>query len=121
VECLLSVTLAVSDPPNTVAHGPRRTRDHGGFSISPALAANRTAVAVVGRDDHALAVVTDDIRARGGRALAARADCTVEAEVNRAARTVMEQLGPVDILVAFAGGNGMPVPTAQEPPPTGET
>ena len=85
-----------------------------GAATARALGANRAAVAVVGRDDEALAAVADDIRARGGRALAARADCTVEAEVSRAAETVMEQLGPVDILAAFAGGSGMPVPTAQE-------
>ena len=50
----------------------------------------------------------------GGRALAVPADCTVETEVAIAAETIAEQLGPVDILAPFAGGNGMPVPTAQE-------
>ena len=85
-----------------------------GAATARTLAANRTAVAVVGRDEDALAAVADEIEARGGRALAVHADCTVEAEVNRAAHTIIEQLGPVDILAAFAGGNGMPVPTAQE-------
>jgi 3-oxoacyl-[acyl-carrier protein] reductase len=85
-----------------------------GAATARALAANGTAVAVVGRDESALAEVTADILARGGRALAARADCTVEAEINHAALTIIEQLGPVDILAAFAGGNGRPVPTPQE-------
>ena len=85
-----------------------------GAATARALAANHTAVAVVSRDEEALATVTDEIRAHGGRALAVRADCTVEAEVRRAADTVMEQLGPVDICAAFAGGGGMPVPTEHE-------
>ena len=32
------------------------------------------------------------------------------------ADTVAERLGAVDILAAFAGGNGMPVPTTEETP-----
>jgi 3-oxoacyl-[acyl-carrier protein] reductase len=43
-----------------------------------------------------------------------RTDVTVEAEVGHLAQVVSEQLGPVDIVAAFAGGAGMPVPTAQE-------
>ena len=85
-----------------------------GAATARALAANGAAVAVVGRDEEALAAVTEDIRARGGRALAVPADVTVEADVSRAADTVTAELGPVDILAAFAGGGGMPVPTAQE-------
>jgi 3-oxoacyl-[acyl-carrier protein] reductase len=44
------------------------------------------------------------------------ADCTVASDVDRLVSTVAEQLGPVDIVAAFAGGNGMPVPTDQETP-----
>jgi 3-oxoacyl-[acyl-carrier protein] reductase len=87
-----------------------------GAATARALAANGTTVAVVGRDDDALAGATDDIQARGGRALAVRADCTIEADVVRAARTVTDQLGPPDILAAFAGGGGIPIPTANETP-----
>jgi 3-oxoacyl-[acyl-carrier protein] reductase len=85
-----------------------------GAATARALAANGAVVAIVARDERALATVANDIQARGGRALPVRADCTVEAELNRAAHMVTEQLGPVGILVAFAGGNGMPVPTAEE-------
>jgi 3-oxoacyl-[acyl-carrier protein] reductase len=85
-----------------------------GAATARALAANGTAVAVIGRDENALAAVSDTIRAGGGRSLPVHADCTVEAEVRRAAETITHQFGPVDILVAFAGGNGMPVPTATE-------
>jgi 3-oxoacyl-[acyl-carrier protein] reductase len=34
--------------------------------------------------------------------------------VERLVATVADQLGPVDIVAAFAGGNGMPVPTETE-------
>jgi 3-oxoacyl-[acyl-carrier protein] reductase len=85
-----------------------------GAQTARALAANGARVAVIGRDEQALAGVADSIAATGGQALAVRADCTVEAEVEHAAATIAERLGPVDILAAFAGGNGMPVPTAEE-------
>ncbi|HEY6523915.1 MAG TPA: SDR family NAD(P)-dependent oxidoreductase [Solirubrobacteraceae bacterium] len=85
-----------------------------GAQTARALAANGARVAVIGRDERALAGVAATITAAGGQALAARADCTVEAEVQRAATAIGERLGPVDILAPFAGGNGMPVPTAEE-------
>ena len=85
-----------------------------GAQTARALAANGARVAVIARDAQALAQVADSIAAAGGQALSVPADCTVEAEVERAAATVARQLGPIDILAAFAGGNGMPVPTADE-------
>jgi 3-oxoacyl-[acyl-carrier protein] reductase len=85
-----------------------------GAQTARALAANGARVAVIGRDERALAEVADTITAAGGQALALRADCTLETEVERAATTIAERLGPVAILAPFAGGNGMPVPTAQE-------
>jgi 3-oxoacyl-[acyl-carrier protein] reductase len=85
-----------------------------GAATAQALAANGAAVAVIGRDEDALAAVSDDIQARGGQAMRVCADCTVEDDVKRAGHTITEKLGPVDILVAFAGGNGMPVPTSEE-------
>jgi 3-oxoacyl-[acyl-carrier protein] reductase len=85
-----------------------------GAATARALAANGAAVVVVGRDEQALEAVTASVRADGGRALAVRADCMVEAELERCARTVREELGAADILATFAGGNGMPVPTASE-------
>ena len=85
-----------------------------GAGTAQALAANGVAVALVGRDEHALAAVADAIEERGGRALTVRAECTVESDVERLAHTVIDQFGPPDILAAFAGGNGMPIATAQE-------
>ena len=85
-----------------------------GAATARALAANGAAVAVIGRDDEALAGIAASIQERGKRALAVRADCTVQPELERAAQTIAEQLGPADIVAAFAGGNGMPVATAEE-------
>jgi 3-oxoacyl-[acyl-carrier protein] reductase len=87
-----------------------------GAATAHALAENDAQVAVVGRDDAALGSVVDGIRAAGGRAIGIRADCTRENDVRRLAETVTEEFGAVDILAAFAGGNGMPVPTMQENP-----
>ena len=87
-----------------------------GAATAAALAANGVAVAVVGRDENALEAVATRIAEGGGRAIWMAADCTVPAEVNRMAVAVAGELGPVDILAAFAGGNGMPVPTVKETP-----
>jgi 3-oxoacyl-[acyl-carrier protein] reductase len=85
-----------------------------GAETARALAACGAAVAVVGRNPATLAGVADDIRQRGGRALPVAADCTIEDELRRAAQTIAEQLGPAEILAAFAGGKGLPVPTPEE-------
>jgi 3-oxoacyl-[acyl-carrier protein] reductase len=85
-----------------------------GAATARALAANGVDVALVGRDEAALTAVADGIQASGARVLAWRADVTDEAEVRRLADGVAGELGPVDILAAFAGGNGMPVPTPDE-------
>jgi 3-oxoacyl-[acyl-carrier protein] reductase len=87
-----------------------------GAATAAALAANGVAVAVIGRDKNALAAVTADITRAGGRAMWAAADCTKPDELQDMAAAVTGQLGPIDIVAAFAGGNGMPVPTDQETP-----
>jgi 3-oxoacyl-[acyl-carrier protein] reductase len=85
-----------------------------GAATAQALAAGGAMVAAVGRDRQALARVVDTIRARGGEAIAVCADCTAEADVDRLAAEVAERLGPPEIVAAFAGGGGMPVPTPDE-------
>ena len=85
-----------------------------GATTARALAANGVDVAVVGRDEAALSAVADSIRVAEARAILLRADLTQPDDVRHMADTVAEQLGPVDILAAFAGGNGMPVPTTEE-------
>jgi 3-oxoacyl-[acyl-carrier protein] reductase len=85
-----------------------------GAATARALAANGALVAIVGRDHDAISVTLKQIEEAGWRAIGVRADVTVEGDVDHLARDVSEQLGPVDILAAFAGGAGMPVSTVQE-------
>jgi 3-oxoacyl-[acyl-carrier protein] reductase len=87
-----------------------------GAATAAALAANGSAVAIVGRDTEALRAVAQGIESRGGRAIWTAADCTVPGEVESAAAMVTAHFGPADIVAAFAGGSGMPVPTVQETP-----
>lgn len=87
-----------------------------GAATAVALADNGVAVAVVARDDTALKSVAEGINERGGRAIWIAADCTAPDELTRMAQVVTAELGPAEILAAFAGGNGMPVPTEQETP-----
>jgi 3-oxoacyl-[acyl-carrier protein] reductase len=78
-----------------------------------ALAASGAAVAVSGRDENALGRVVAGITAAGGRAVAVPGDVTDPDAVARVAARTEGELGPVDILLPFAGGNGFPVPTAR--------
>jgi 3-oxoacyl-[acyl-carrier protein] reductase len=87
-----------------------------GAATAAALAGNGVAVAVVGRNAAALTTVCDRIGDDGGSAIPIVADCTVPADLAAMAQAVTAQLGPPDILAAFAGGNGMPVPTDAETP-----
>ncbi len=87
-----------------------------GAATAAAFAANGAAVAVVGRDETALSAVAAGIQDRGGQAIWFAAECTVPADLARMADAVAASLGPVDIVAAFAGGNGMPVPTESESP-----
>jgi 3-oxoacyl-[acyl-carrier protein] reductase len=85
-----------------------------GAATAGALAAHGAAVAVVGRDRAAIDAAVAAITATGGRAIGVPADCTSQDDLQALHRTVGDQLGPVDIVAAFAGGNGAPVATAQE-------
>jgi 3-oxoacyl-[acyl-carrier protein] reductase len=71
------------------------------------------AVAVSGRDEAALKDVTGSITAAGGRALAVPADVTDPAAVLGMKERAEAELGPVDILLPFAGGQGLPAPTTE--------
>jgi 3-oxoacyl-[acyl-carrier protein] reductase len=85
-----------------------------GAATARALADNGVAVVVVGRDPEAIGATVGSITARGGTAVGVRADCTDEADVAALRATTVERLGRVDILAAFAGGDGMPVPTVED-------
>ncbi|HUZ68780.1 MAG TPA: SDR family oxidoreductase [Candidatus Saccharimonadales bacterium] len=88
-----------------------------GAATARAFARSGALVAVVGRDPEAIATTVGSITARGTRAIGVAADCTREEDIAELRRAVELQLGSVDILATFAGGNGMPVPTDRE---TGE-
>jgi 3-oxoacyl-[acyl-carrier protein] reductase len=77
------------------------------------LAANGVRVGVSGRNEAAIETVVRAIREAGGNAIASPADCTKADELARACELVTRSLGPVDILVAFAGAGGEPTPFLQ--------
>lgn len=78
------------------------------------LAANGARVAVNGRDEARVRAVVDEIRSRSGQAIGVAADVTDFAAIERMRERVEHELGPVEVLVAFAGGGGPPPgPTAQ--------
>ncbi|MFB8005797.1 SDR family NAD(P)-dependent oxidoreductase [Nocardia sp. NPDC056000] len=87
-----------------------------GAATAIALARNGVDVAVVGRDQAALDGVAAAITDTGGRALAAVADCTSATDLDRLHAQVLARFGKVDIVIAFAGGYGQPVPSVKETP-----
>jgi 3-oxoacyl-[acyl-carrier protein] reductase len=81
-----------------------------GAATVEVLAANGVRVAVNGRDETAIQGVVDRVSERGGEAVAAPADvCDFEALQSMRER-VEGELGPADMLVAFAGGFGSMTP-----------
>lgn len=67
------------------------------------FAANGMKVAVVGRDSDAIQSVVKDIESRSGEAIGVVADCTDRQALEELCATVERELGPVDVLAAFAG------------------
>ena len=84
-----------------------------GAATCRALAANGAKVAVNGRDQAVIDSVVAEIAADGGTAVAAPGDVTDEAAVRNVRDTVEHAWVPVEILAAFAGGQGTPGPTTQ--------
>jgi 3-oxoacyl-[acyl-carrier protein] reductase len=76
-----------------------------GAAIAAQFARHGAKVAVHGRDQVALAAVTARIERAGGQAVAVAADVTRYAEIEAMRQRVEQELGPVDVLVANAGGN----------------
>jgi 3-oxoacyl-[acyl-carrier protein] reductase len=82
-----------------------------GAGIVRLFAQHGAKVAVHGRDVSALAAVHAEIDGNGGRAIHVTADTTKLNEIEAMRRQIEQQLGPVDILIANAGGNyAMPGP-----------
>lgn len=76
-----------------------------GAAIAVLFARHGASVVLHGRDTEALAAVRARIEADGGRAMAVTADVTRLAELQEARARIEQEYGPVDVLVANAGGS----------------
>jgi 3-oxoacyl-[acyl-carrier protein] reductase len=90
-----------------------------GAAIAAELARRGATVAVHGRDQAAAAAVAAGIARDGGKVIAAIGDVTDFGQVESVRRQVEEGLGPVDILVACAGGSLTPPAPLEEIPEDG--
>jgi 3-oxoacyl-[acyl-carrier protein] reductase len=85
-----------------------------GAATARLLAANKARVAINGRDEAAIEAVVAGIRSEGGEAIGVAADVTDLAAVEDMRERVERELGPAEVLVAFAGGGQIrPGPTAR--------
>jgi 3-oxoacyl-[acyl-carrier protein] reductase len=75
-----------------------------GAATCVALGANKARVAVAGRDPQAIAETVAATRAAGGEAIGVEGDCTSEAALDAMRAQIEADLGPVDVVAAFAGG-----------------
>ena len=85
-----------------------------GAAIARRFARHGASVAVHGRDAAALAAVHGDIERNGGRAIRVAADVTSYAEIETMRLRIERELGPIDILVANAGGSPIPPGPVEE-------
>jgi 3-oxoacyl-[acyl-carrier protein] reductase len=76
-----------------------------GAAIAARFAQEGAKVALHGRDAAALSNVRADINWDGGQTFHATADLTSFCEIEDMRRNIERELGPIDILVANAGGN----------------
>jgi len=76
-----------------------------GAGIARLFARHSATVAIHGRDRAALETVREDIERAGGRACAVYGDVTSFDEIEAMRQEIETRVGPVDILVANAGGN----------------
>jgi len=82
-----------------------------GAAIAKAFAQQGARVAVHGRDASAVYAVRSDIQKGGGTAIGVLGDVTVASEIAAVRSKIEADLGPVEVLVANAGGNpSTPVP-----------
>jgi len=90
-----------------------------GAAIAGEFARRGAAVAVHGRDAAATAAIADAIAGDGGKAVPVTGDVTDFGQVEALRQAVEASLGPVDILVANAGGNFTPPAPLEEIPESG--
>ena len=75
-----------------------------GAAIAKLFARQGAKVAVHGRDTTALSAVRAEIEQAGGRAMQVIADVSKFSELETMRRRIEQELGPIDVLVANAGG-----------------
>jgi 3-oxoacyl-[acyl-carrier protein] reductase len=90
-----------------------------GQAIAAELARQGAAVAVHGRDQAAAGEVVTGIRQQGGTAVPVTGDVTSFGQLEDLRRQVEDELGPVDILVANAGGSFTPPAPLEDIPEAG--
>ena len=90
-----------------------------GEAIAAELARQGAAVAVHGRDEAAVHGVVAGIQREGGTAIAVTGDVTSLDDLEAIRGRVEESLGPVDILVANAGGSFTPPAPLEDIPEEG--
>jgi 3-oxoacyl-[acyl-carrier protein] reductase len=79
-----------------------------GAAVARVLAGRGARVAVHGRDVEALTRVREEIERAGGHALEVTGDVTKLAEIEAMRHAIEKAVGPIDILVANAGGSFTP-------------
>ena len=79
-----------------------------GAAIAKRFAVEGAKVAVHGRDRSALSTILEEIQRTGGRAIQIEGDVTRFADIEAMRTQIEQELGPVDILVANAGGSLTP-------------
>jgi 3-oxoacyl-[acyl-carrier protein] reductase len=85
-----------------------------GAAIALRFAAEGASVVVHGRDQAAAIEVRQQIVTAGGRAITVLADLTEYTQIEAIRSSIEDTLGPVDILVANAGGNSVPPGPVEE-------
>ena len=76
-----------------------------GAALAKIFAREGAKVAIHGRDEAALARVASEFEGAGSRVIHVVADVTKFAEIEAARRQIERELGPVELLVANAGGS----------------
>lgn len=86
-----------------------------GRSMALALADAGADVVITGRTQRTLDATSHEIRARGRQAWAVRADMSVPAECQRACENILQELGPIDILINNVGNREASMSIEAEP------
>jgi 3-oxoacyl-[acyl-carrier protein] reductase len=85
-----------------------------GAAVARLFAQRGAHVAVHGRDQQALVEVQAEIERAGGRAIRVEADVTKYTDIEEARLEIERALGPIDVLVASAGGSFTPPSPLEE-------